>query len=40
MSRALGYTGKKNPSGKDKPCWNPRENKKERDPDVMDVDFT
>jgi len=26
--------------GKDKPYWNPKEKKKERDPDAMNVDFT
>ncbi len=40
MSRALGYTNKKNPSGKDKPRWNPKDKQKNRDPDAMDVDFT
>src|SRR6266849_1719987 len=40
MSCALGYIGKKNPTGRDKPWWNPKDKKKERDPDAMDVDFT
>ncbi len=37
MSRALGYIGKKK-DGKDKPCWNPKQ--KKRDPDAMDINFT
>ena len=39
MMQALGYVGKKNPATQ-KPQWNPREKKKERDPDTMDVGFT
>src|SRR5882757_8195526 len=40
MTRALGYSGKKKKAGRFKQRWNPRERKKERDPDAMDVDFT
>ena len=39
MTWALGYTGKKNPTTQ-KVRWNPREKKKEKDLDTMDVDFT
>jgi Retrotransposon gag protein/Zinc knuckle len=40
MGKALGYFGKRDAKGKDKPKWNPHSKKKEKDPDAMDVDFT
>jgi hypothetical protein len=40
MTKALGYQGKKDNQGRFKPRYNPHKEKKERDPDAMDVDFT
>jgi hypothetical protein len=40
ITKALGYQGRKDNQGRFKPCFNPKEKKKECDPDAMDVDFT
>ena len=39
ITQALGYIGKKNLSNTSKPRWNPKEKKKERGLDAIDVDF-
>jgi hypothetical protein len=41
MARAFGYQGKKDTHERFKPRFNPqKDKKKERDLDVMDVDYT
>jgi hypothetical protein len=40
MTKAFGYQGKKDNQGRFKLRFNPKEKKKERDPDAMDINFT